>query len=386
MTDENKSTQLNNAPKEWCADYGVPVAFYGIINTILTADEQRLIADFFGKEFTAADVKSALDFSDENAARKFLDDAYARGVVSFIEEGCKDNDYMPIEASDCAKSSSLRGASATKQSRDIDTNELLRSAHVRYAHYDSSCEPKLSHSVPYPSRIRYKINNFFSRLDIVAVNEREVYLSIPEETRDKLEALYFDRYYDALDWTRDGGLPTEDAVITYDETIDFINRKAAEGKNIYLANCDCRSLKNSCGHGREVCVSFDEGINTWGDRGVSKKITLAEAEEVIAEADKEGLIHTSNPHGICNCCTDCCYLFRSKNRRTSKLWPAVTKTIVVDENACIGCGLCVKRCPAHALSVIQNKAHKAEDLCIGCGLCVSVCKPDALALRLLNKE
>jgi ferredoxin len=330
----DKNIQPNNNSKEWYSGYEIPVVAYGITDIILTADEQLLIAAFGKDSFSAFDVRTALGLSDENVSREFLDNAYRRGVISVIENG-------------------------------------------------------------------YKINNFFSRLDIVAVNERDVYLSIPEETRDKLEALYFDRYYEALDWSKNGGLPTDDAVITYDETIDLIERKVGEGKNIYLANCDCRSLKNSCDHKRDVCLSFDEGVNTWGDRGVSDKITLEEAKEVIARADKDGLIHTSNPHGICNCCTDCCYLFRSKARHadervTSEMspchsWPAVTKTITVNDESCIGCGRCVKRCPVGALSIIRlsimrKKVRKVEGLCIGCGLCVSVCKTDALTLHPLNKK
>jgi ferredoxin len=337
MADKDKNVQLNIDEKSWYADYEVPRIAYGIIDLILTFSEQRLIEAFGSGTFSVADVTKELGFESDDLSREFLDSAYRRVVVSITSP---------------------------------DT---------------------------------YKTNNFFSRLDIVAVAERDTYLSIPEVDREELESLYFDRYYGALDWAREGGLPTSDAVITYEETLDLVDSKNADGKPIYLVNCDCRSLKNSCNHLREVCISFDEGTNTWGDRGVSRQITLEEAKKVIARADKDGLIHTSNPHGICNCCTDCCYLFRSKDHRRAALsgtdastlpaWPAVTKTITIDEAACIGCGHCVKRCPLGALSLKENtsksifrhkKAAKAENICIGCGLCISVCRPSALALRPLT--
>jgi len=45
------------------------------------------------------------------------------------------------------------------------------------------------------------------------------------------------------------------------------------------------------------------------------------------------------------------------------------------ENWCRGCGECVKRCPAGALSLVSGRAFVNEELCLLCGYCGSVC-PD----------
>lgn len=54
----------------------------------------------------------------------------------------------------------------------------------------------------------------------------------------------------------------------------------------------------------------------------------------------------------------------------------------IDEEKCIGCGLCLKECPAEAI-VGQTKAvHRIiQDKCIKCGACSEVCRSDAVLVK-----
>ncbi len=43
----------------------------------------------------------------------------------------------------------------------------------------------------------------------------------------------------------------------------------------------------------------------------------------------------------------------------------------VDPNRCIGCRLCVSRCPVGAISFSRGKAYIDPDKCVECGICIA---------------
>ncbi len=63
---------------------------------------------------------------------------------------------------------------------------------------------------------------------------------------------------------------------------------------------------------------------------------------------------------------------------------AVTGWIVVDDNYCKGCGLCVDACPQEVLVLDMDRltpkgyhpAKMTQEICTGCAICAVVC-PDA---------
>jgi heterodisulfide reductase subunit A len=62
-------------------------------------------------------------------------------------------------------------------------------------------------------------------------------------------------------------------------------------------------------------------------------------------------------------------------------------TPVVDESACVLCGICVDKCPYSALRLDDDKLEVIDALCKGCGTCVAACPTGALDQRhFRNKE
>lgn len=58
------------------------------------------------------------------------------------------------------------------------------------------------------------------------------------------------------------------------------------------------------------------------------------------------------------------------------------KMIVIDEDKCTGCGLCVQGCPEGALQIINGKARLvSENYCDGLGACVGECPEGALTVE-----
>ena len=41
--------------------------------------------------------------------------------------------------------------------------------------------------------------------------------------------------------------------------------------------------------------------------------------------------------------------------------------------SCIACGLCVKSCPANAITLVEQHAVINENTCLNCGMCATVC-------------
>ena len=66
----------------------------------------------------------------------------------------------------------------------------------------------------------------------------------------------------------------------------------------------------------------------------------------------------------------------------------------IDENKCIGCGACERRCPVKAISETGEKVSSIKgsklnvryidpDVCIRCGLCIETCPP---AVKAISKK
>ncbi len=52
------------------------------------------------------------------------------------------------------------------------------------------------------------------------------------------------------------------------------------------------------------------------------------------------------------------------------------------EEACTGCGLCMRKCPQEAISGEKKEPHVIDqELCITCGICHDVCRFDAVGVR-----
>ncbi|MGH8494546.1 MAG: electron transport complex subunit RsxB [Gammaproteobacteria bacterium] len=54
---------------------------------------------------------------------------------------------------------------------------------------------------------------------------------------------------------------------------------------------------------------------------------------------------------------------------------------VIDENACVGCAMCLQACPVDAILGAPRRMHTViADECTGCGLCVSPCPVDCIEM------
>lgn len=61
-------------------------------------------------------------------------------------------------------------------------------------------------------------------------------------------------------------------------------------------------------------------------------------------------------------------------------------SLIIDENKCNGCTICLRACPTQALIVRNGKAKLINDRCIDCGECIRACPEKAIKSKRDNIE
>ena len=57
----------------------------------------------------------------------------------------------------------------------------------------------------------------------------------------------------------------------------------------------------------------------------------------------------------------------------------IRKIITIDQEKCVGCGLCAKACQEGAIGLVNGKAQLLrDDYCDGLGNCLPVCPTGAI--------
>ena len=62
------------------------------------------------------------------------------------------------------------------------------------------------------------------------------------------------------------------------------------------------------------------------------------------------------------------------------LFAEATKYHKVDPQKCIGCTICVQKCPVKAITMQDGKAVIDREKCIQCGLCIQACPVSAISV------
>jgi ferredoxin len=161
-----------------------------------------------------------------------------------------------------------------------------------------------------------------------------------------------------------------------------------EAELITLAKCICRLKYNRCDKPLEVCFVLNDVGKKWIAHGYAKAVTLAEALDVIAQANKHGLVHLSlympdhQLFALCSCCSCCCHDLQLLLSYGKDYLTARSDYLAVDDpERCSHCGLCIERCGFKARSFENEKMIYDNDKCYGCGLCQTTCPENAINLE-----
>ncbi len=183
-------------------------------------------------------------------------------------------------------------------------------------------------------------------------------------------------------------IPVNIEVMPYERASTYIENAQSWGVLPCICRVQKRLIGQGCKHSEENCLVFSQKAKAFDRTDAIRALTKEQALEILAEADKEGLVHsTSNVQKgvtyICNCCTCSCGILRGI-AEFGEL-NAVGRSdfyVSVDESLCTACSLCIDRCQFTALALPDDKNVCTVNLvhCYGCGLCVSACPSGALSL------
>jgi len=190
------------------------------------------------------------------------------------------------------------------------------------------------------------------------------------------------------------GVELPEEFILPSQSVEEIIEKFDE---IAVGHCFCRQrravLGEPCKTGAPVlnCFTFGKSARHTAAQGFAQMISKEEALRIMKEAEEAGLVHKAfHPHSkvsrpetsICNCCKDCCDTLRLWREGAFPLTNSTYFVSEIDQDSCIGCGICVDRCPTEAIKLNdQGQAERDESACFGCGVCASFCPEEAISLK-----
>ena len=170
-------------------------------------------------------------------------------------------------------------------------------------------------------------------------------------------------------------------------------------------HCYCRHekdlLNDPCKVTKEKynCLLLDKSAKYCIDHNFGEAITREEAKHVLNEAEDIGLVHkifhvhldtARKIEGICSCCKCCCGILGGFQQGWSPLIDVTSHIAKVDEDKCIGCGLCVSLCSQGAVELeLKEGGRKAKVIttsCKGCGTCGASCPQQAITMQHFTDE
>ncbi len=214
----------------------------------------------------------------------------------------------------------------------------------------------------------------------------------PELIRDVNE--YFPILMDMKTWEKAPQLRTVPVNRSIDVNLEVFPYESAvemvkAHKTFREAPCICRREHRMVGKGCDkpegLCLVMGGSADYYERNAIGRNITRDEALEILKQADADGLVlqpsFSKKIANICCCCGCCCQVLKNVRRHPEpSRMVANSFRVSLAPDACIGCGVCERRCPMQAVRLENDRARLEPKLCIGCGLCVTTCPSAALSL------
>jgi ferredoxin len=195
---------------------------------------------------------------------------------------------------------------------------------------------------------------------------------------------------------QEGVLSSEHAlhVFDYEKATEVIET----AKDIAVGLCYCRHKRQhqgkACDAEMDICMTFNTVACSLIRSEYARRVEHSECRELLHKAWEQNLVQfgenvQSDVSFICNCCPCCCEAMLVAQRFGHE-HPVHTSNFVARvEPNCSGCGHCLVVCPVKIISLETASADGSgrkqavidEELCLGCGVCSRNCRIDALTMQ-----
>ncbi len=187
---------------------------------------------------------------------------------------------------------------------------------------------------------------------------------------------------------RDVVLRDLEHVVPYSVARDIVLKNP---DHLGVLQCPCRTARKDPCKPLDVCLIVGEPfvgfmLEHHGER--ARRITQAEAVEILQAEDRRGHVHHAffkdamlgRFYAICNCCRCCCGAMQAHRNGTPML--ASSGFVArVDLGRCKACKTCERYCQFDAVVFENGTKSIIPDQCLGCGVCVPKCPQKALTLE-----
>lgn len=261
------------------------------------------------------------------------------------------------------------------------------------------------------ARIGSKVRKYGIQLPLLIFDAPPLsYEKYPKEKAKKLAELSY-KYLVEEEWYRNfegsettplsrilpvqKSIKLEQNILSHEDIEEIIE----DAEILGLQKCACRTRmeylgKRKCQHPLESCISVGWGARLFIDRGIAREISKEEAKKLLRELNKMGLVHTTDNFRegghllLCSCCSDCCSLIGGITRWDNPRAVAASNFLATIKHpeSCTQCEKCIDLCNFKAISMGEASPVIDEEKCMGCGVCIVNCPDQIIELKRLERE
>jgi NAD-dependent dihydropyrimidine dehydrogenase PreA subunit len=182
-------------------------------------------------------------------------------------------------------------------------------------------------------------------------------------------------------------------VLSFQSASEYI-KMAGKGS---LGRCYCRHEashlgKNCSAPMDDICMTLGKASDFLVEQGFGRRASVEELLDALKRAEDYGLVHIGDnvldqTTFICNCCGCCCGFLQGITEHHLRHAVTTTHFIAIPNfDECNGCEECKDRCQIQAIRMEGDYPVVDQEFCLGCGVCAHFCPSGSMKMQEREKK